>query len=348
MKTLVFTGGGTLGHCLPNLALLPYLKDGFDKFYYIGSENGPEKAAVTGIMEYMHITTAKLVRGFDVKNLFIPFKLARGIRQAKEILKTVKADVVFSKGGFVSVPVCFAAAALGIPVISHESDLTLGLANRLTHKKCRFVLTSFNVTARSLVNGIYTGPPIRDEIFAFKRGQAMRKYGFSGKRPVLLVVGGSSGAKAVNDFVESNVDGILKTYDILHICGDKHINGLKKRGYVQVGFEKDMALAYSACDLAVSRCGSNTAFELFARGIPTLFIPLPKNASRGDQIENAAYFCKRGLSLTLAESQLEISEFLKRLDFLYANERGFKEKMRALDLKSANKRIADIIKFNAN
>ena len=346
MRTLVFTGGGTLGHCIPNLALYPYLKDGFDRFYYIGSENGPEKAAVEGIMEYMHISTTKLVRSLDLSNLLIPFRLIKGVRQAKEILKTVRADVVFSKGGFVSVPVVIAASALKIPVISHESDLTLGLANRLTHRKCKFVLTSFAATARKLSNGIYTGPPIRDEIFADKRAQARKRLPFGGKKPVLLVVGGSSGAKKINDLICENVDEILKIYDILHICGDKHTNGLKRKGYVQIGFEKDMALVYSACDMAVSRCGSNTAFELFARCIPTLFIPLSKQSSRGDQIENANYFEDKGLSVTLTEEDMCIRSLIDKLDLLDKNREFYIDKMRALDLKSANKRIADIIKYN--
>ncbi len=346
MKTLVFTGGGTLGHCIPNLALLPYLKDGFDRFYYIGSHNGPEMSAVAGTMEYMSISTAKLVRSFDLNNLLIPFRLFKGVRQAKKILKSVRADVVFSKGGFVSVPVVVAASALGIPVVSHESDLTLGLANRLTHAKCKFVLTSFSLTARKLNNGIYTGPPIRDEILSDKRAQAEKKFFLSGTKPVLLIIGGSSGAKKINDFIFENVDEILKKYEIVHICGDKHTNGLKRKGYYQSGFEKDMALIYSACDMAISRCGSNTAFELFVRAIPTLFIPLSKKSSRGDQIDNACYFENKGLSLTLTEENMRIRELIDKLEYLNENRAAYIKRMRALDLKSANKRIADIIKYN--
>ena len=343
MKTLVMTGGGTLGHCIPNLALLPYLKNAFDKIYYVGSENGPERQAVQRQAEYFSVTTTKLDRSFDLENLFIPFKLIKGVRQAEDILTKLRPDVVFSKGGFVSVPVCFAAAKLKIPLISHESDLTIGLANRLTCKKCAFVLTSFPQTAKKLKNGVYTGPPIRDEILDDRSFEARKKYALPHKKPVILVVGGSSGAKAVNDFIIDNLDAILSEYEVLHICGSKHTNELKRKGYRQIGFEKDMALAYSACDFAVSRCGSNTAFELMARKIPTLFIPLPKSASRGDQIDNADYFTRRNCALTAYEENLTLDVFSESLKTLRLRKRILLNGMANLKLDSANQRIADII-----
>jgi len=343
MKTIVFTGGGTLGHCIPNLAVFDRLNHAFDRFYYIGSEAGPEKKAVDGIMEYMPITTTKLSRGFHPENALIPLKLIKGIRQAENILRRVNANIVFSKGGFVSVPVCFAASRLGIPIISHESDLTLGLANRLTKNKSKYILTSFSTTAESVENGIYTGPPISERALVEKPYAAKAKYLLPHKKPVLLVVGGSSGAKGINDFIFENLSLITQKYEVLHICGDKHTNNLKADGYCQVGFEKDMAIAYSACDYALSRCGSNTAFELLARYIPTVFVPLPKKASRGDQIANAAYFEKKRLSLTIEEERLNAENLFEKLKTLEDNSAQFVGRMRALNLKTSAKKIADIV-----
>ena len=342
MKTLVFTGGGTLGHCLPNLAIYPHIK-GYDKFYYIGSFNGPERKAVEGIIEYMPITTVKFKRSLSPDNLLIPFKLKKGINEAKKILQDINCDLVFSKGGFVSVPVCIAAKKLGIPVICHESDLTMGLANRLTKDKCRFVLTSFPKTARQLINGIYVGNPIREEILANNSQKAYEKYNLPCQKPIVLVVGGSSGAKAINDFIFNNLDRLLQEYEILHICGSKHTNDIRKPGYIQVDFEPDMSLCYSIANLAISRCGANTAFELLARNIPTLFIPLSKKASRGDQIDNAKYFSSQSLCKMIEEENLTIDSVLDNLAELDINRKFYKEKMSALNLKDANMRIANIL-----
>ncbi|MBP5177811.1 MAG: UDP-N-acetylglucosamine--N-acetylmuramyl-(pentapeptide) pyrophosphoryl-undecaprenol N-acetylglucosamine transferase, partial [Clostridia bacterium] len=232
---------------------------------------------------------------------------------------------------------------LKVPLVCHESDITMGLANRLTKNKCKLILTAFEETAQGIENGVYVGQPVRDEVLINKRAYALKKYGLSGKRPVVLVIGGSSGSKAINDLILDNLDALISKYDIIHICGDKHINGLKRRGYVQLGFETDMAAAYSASDLCVSRCGAGVAFELFARGIPTVFIPLPKACSRGDQIENAAYFEKRGLSLTLTEEQACIRALEKKLEYLEKNAALFKKRAAALDTVGAAKRVADIV-----
>ena len=347
MKVLAMTGGGTLGHCLPNLAVLPYLKDDFDKIIYIGSEHGPERNAVEGILPYMHICTVKLIRGLDASNLTIPFRLIKGVRQAKNILKENGVTAVFSKGGFVAVPVCLAANALSIPVICHESDRSMGLANRLVEKSCKFILTTFPETARDLKNGIYVGAPIRSELLAERRAEAKKFFGIKGGKPTFLILGGSSGAKAINDFVNEHIDRLLGKYEVLHICGDKHIRGIKKEGYHEVGFLKDMALAYSVADAAASRSGSGAAFELLARGIPTVFIPLTKKASRGDQIENARYFEDRGLSLTLDEDRLDIEVFIKTIERLLTDKERFKDNMKKLDLKGGAKRVADIVVANS-
>lgn len=343
MRTIVFTGGGTLGHCLPSLSLLPYLNKAFDRFVYVGSKTGPEREAVKCIMEYMPITTTKLIRGFNVRNLTIPFKLITAVSEAKSILEIVRPSVVFSKGGFVSVPVAIAAKKLGIPLVVHESDLTLGLANRIAAKRADVVCTSFSSTCENLDNGIYTGPPIRDEIFVNKRFEAQKLFCLPLKKPVLLVMGGSQGAKSINDFLLSNLNEILKTYEVLHICGSGHTTNVNKVGYRQVAFLKDMALAYSISDICVSRCGSNSAFELLSRNIPTLFIPLPKGNSRGDQVENARYFQLKGVSKTLEEQNLRLDSFLENLNLLWKNKAEYSARMRALNLKDGAKEIAKTI-----
>ena len=337
------TGGGTLGHCLPCLALLPYLKNSFDRIIYIGSEKGRERKAVEGTLEYMCIPTTKLKRGMYLSNLAIPFTLLKAVAAANIILKETGADIVFSKGGYVSVPVCLAANQLKIPVICHESDLTMGLANRLTARKCKYVLTSFETTASKLDNGVYVGPPIARSVLAEKKEEAEKVFSLPRNKPVLLVVGGSSGAKALNDFTVNNIDELLKRYEVLHICGDEHISGVKRKGYRQVGFVKDMALAYSLSDYALSRCGSNTAFELIARKIPTVFVPLPKKASRGDQIQNADYFFEKGMSVTLKEEDMSISALEEKLCYLSANRERFIRNMSKLDPARSLNKMADIV-----
>lgn len=337
------TGGGTLGHCLPCLALLPYVKNSFKKIVYIGSFNGREKEAVEGTLEYMCIPTTKLRRGMYLSNLAIPFTLAKAVAAAKRILKEIGADIVFSKGGYVSVPVCLAANALKIPVICHESDLSMGLANKLTARNCKYVLTSFESTAEKLDNGVYVGPPIAKSVLAEKKEEAKKVFSLTQNKPVLLVVGGSSGAKALNDLTTENIDELLKEYEVLHICGSEHISDVKRKGYRQVGFVKDMALAYSLSDYALSRCGSNTAFELIARKIPTVFVPLPKKASRGDQIQNARYFLEKGMSVTLKEEDMSISALKEKLYYLSENRERFIRNMSKLDPDRSLNKMADIV-----
>ncbi len=337
------TGGGTLGHCRPCLALLPYVKDHFDKIIYVGSETGPERRAVEGTLDYTCIPTVKFVRSFNLKNLTIPFRLAKSVACAEAILKRERATLVFSKGGYVALPVCIAAAKLSIPVVSHESDLTVGLSNRLTAKKSKFFLTSFKETAEKYQNGVYVGPPLSKEILADRKLASREKFSLDFKKPVLLVVGGSSGAKAVNDFVRTYVDEFLKSYEILHICGEKHISGVKKRGYCEVGFLNDMSLAYSCADLALSRCGSNTAFELLARNIPTLFVPLPAKASRGDQIENARYFTEKKLALSVKEEELSVAKVSELLSELSKNRKSFAKNMREFVPLNALEKTSEIV-----
>ena len=341
MNKIVLTGGGTAGHCIPNVAILPLLKKHFDGIYYIGTENGIEKKIIEKEkIPYYSVPCAKLRRDFSLKNLGIPFKVFSGIINAKKILKTLKPDLVFSKGGYVSVPVVYAAYMLKIPVISHESDITPGLANRITARYCKAVLTSFPDTAKRIKNGIYVGSPIRNELLK-KSEKNYEMFGFTGEKPVLLIMGGSSGAKAINDVIFSSLSELLRKFDIIHICGKGNVFIQKKDGYFPVEYLDDMKSAFTIADICVSRAGSNSAFELMALKIPTLFIPLPKNASRGDQILNAEFFYNKNLAKVLYQEDLTKTTFVKAVYDLFYNKDKLKRKLNESEFSAANAKIVD-------
>ena len=318
MHTLILTGGGSAGHAVPNLALIPLLKDRF-RLAYIGTA-GIERGLLknTGV-PFCTIRAAKLVRGSLTKNLTLPFRFLRGIREAKRALRETRAEAVFSKGGYVALPVVFAARSLGIPVISHESDLTPGLANRLAAKKCRAVLTSFPETAAKFRNGKYVGPPVRRELFGGDRAAALSKYGFSGAKPVLLAFGGGSGSAALNAALEGALPDLLPHFDVLHIRG-KNGGCPARGGYLPLSFEKDMASAYACADYVLARAGSNTVFETLALKKPALFVPLENRRSRGDQVQNALYFRERGLCRVLRERELTPASLARGVFALRADE----------------------------
>ncbi len=301
MKKIVLTGGGSAGHVVPNLALADELSD--FELAYIGTD-GIEKSLVTNRhIPYYTIRCPKLRRSFSLQNCKIPWELAHAVKKARSGLRLMQTDLVFSKGGYVALPVVLAAKRLGIPVISHESDLSVGLANRIGANYSRTVLTAFPETAEKLKNGKYTGNPVRRELFEGDRRSARQKYGLHGDLPVVLVFGGGSGSAAINAALRQNVSALTRTCQILHICGKGNVVGSNLKRYVQLEYEQDMASAYAAADLVVSRAGANTVFELLALRKKSLLIPLC-HASRGDQIENAEYFRKKGLCRVLQEEAL--------------------------------------------
>ncbi len=341
MKSIVLTGGGTAGHALPHLAIYPHIKDSFDKFYYIGSYDGIEKKLMTGKFEYFSVSTAKLKRSITLDNFKIIPNVLKGIRESEKILKKLKPNLVFSKGGYVSVPVIFAAHKLKIPVVAHESDYTLGLANKLVARKCDYVLTSFENAGRSLKNNIFTGAPVRE--FSLNKQNALKYFGFNGQKPVLLIIGGSSGSQTINTAITGLLPDLLKKYDLLHICG----YGLateKSEGYYKTGYLDDMSLAYSACDLCLSRAGAGASFELMSLFIPTLFIPLSKKASRGDQILNAKYFLKKGMCNVLYEENLSKKYLVNQIDKTYNERNYYINNMKKCSKLCGNENIATVIK----
>ena len=322
MLSIVLTGGGTAGHVIPCLTLLPELSKKFSTISYIGSNDGPEKdLAKKHGLPFYGITCTKLRRKLTAKNLLIPVKLQKGIAESKKILKKLNPDVVFSKGGYVALPVVIACKNLKIPVISHESDLTAGLANKIASKYSALTLTSFRETAKQFKNGLYTGSPIKKRTGYYDKALIKKEWGFSTK-PVLLAFGGSLGSVALNNALTATLDDLLKDYDVLHLTGKKNFNNPPpKRGYKALAYLDDMQKAYAICDVVVSRCGANSAFEVLSLGKPCVFIPLPKAESRGDQIENAEYFFKQGYALMLKEETLTPQSLKFTIDCAYKNRR---------------------------
>ena len=309
MKRIVLTGGGTAGHVTPHLAILPHLlREGYD-VHYIGTEEGIEHKMMTmeGVT-YHAVKSGKLRRYFDWKNFTDPFRVIAGAFQSGRLMGKLKPDVCFSKGGFVSVPVVIGAWLHGVPVVCHESDLTPGLANKITSKFAKRIATTFPECAKALgEKAACTGTPMRPQIFSGTREGGLKLTGFSGKRPVLIMMGGSIGAQRVNEALRAALPRLLETMDVLHLTGkgnlDESLNTMP--GYKQFEFlTDDLPDALACADLVLSRAGSNAICEFQALKKPMLLVPYPKGASRGDQILNAESFRKRGLCHVLAQENM--------------------------------------------
>ena len=325
-KKIVMTGGGTAGHVTPNIALMPALQQAGYEITYIGSYNGMEKELIEAQnIPYIEISSGKLRRYFDWKNFSDPFKVLKGYGQAISLLKKIKPDVVFSKGGFVSVPVVLAAKHCHIPAIIHESDITPGLANRIAIRGAKKVCCNFPETMKYLPSdkAILTGSPIRRELFSGDADAAVRYCGFPDRnKPVLLIVGGSSGSKVINDAVRKVLPELLEKFYIIHLCGkgnlDEHLKGLI--GYAQFEYASaELTDMFALADMAISRAGANAICELLALHKPNILIPLSAAASRGDQILNAKSFEKQGFSYVLEEEQLTEQTLLSAVDEVFNN-----------------------------
>ena len=309
MKRIILTGGGTAGHVTPNMALIPKLKElGYD-IRYIGSYEGIEKKLIEDMgIPYDGISSGKFRRYLSVKNLTDPFRVIKGFSEAKKLIRKYQPDVVFSKGGFVSVPVVLAAAKAGVPVLVHESDMTPGLANKLAIPKATKVCCNFPETLEYVGDkGVYTGTPIRRELFTGSRKAGLDFCGFDESKPVLMVVGGSLGSVVVNQAVRGALPELLKDFQIVHLCGkqktDPSLNDTK--GYRQFEYiSAEMKDLFAMSDIIISRAGANAISEILALGKPSILIPLSAKASRGDQILNAASFEKQGFSKVIQEEDL--------------------------------------------
>ena len=351
MKRIVFTGGGTAGHVTPNIALFPKLRElGYD-IHYIGSYEGIEKKLIEDYkIPYYGISTGKLRRYFDPKNFSDPFRVIKGFAEAKKILKTLKPDVVFSKGGFVSVPVVRAAASLKIPCIIHESDMTPGLANKLCIPVASKICSNIPETLTGLPaeKAVLTGSPIREELSKGNKFHAMDLCGFTSGKPVILVIGGSLGAAGVNSLVRDALPQLLEDFQIVHICGKDKIDNLllNKQGYKQFEYVKeDLKDLFALADIVISRAGANAICELLALRKPSLLIPLPASSSRGDQILNAKSFESQGFSMVADEDDLTPYTLVEKVHELYFTRQSFID---AMQNSSQRNSIATIIELIEN
>lgn len=354
MKRIVFTGGGSAGHVTPNIALFPKLKSmGYD-IQYIGSYDGIEKKLIEDYrIPYYGISTGKLRRYFDIKNFSDPFRVIKGYAEARRILKTLKPDVVFSKGGFVSVPVVRAASSLKIPCIIHESDMTPGLANKLcipvaTKVCCNFPETLQNLPAEKAV---LTGSPIREELMRGNREKGLAMCGFNNAKPVIMVMGGSLGAAGINTLVRDALSALLEDFQIVHICGKEKIDNLllNTKGYKQFEYVKeDLKDLFAMADIVISRAGANAICELLALKKPSLLIPLPAHASRGDQILNAKSFESQGFSMVADEDYLTGVTLTEKVHELYFTRQTYIDAMQNSKIKDSIETIAQLIEDAAN
>ena len=347
MKRIVLTGGGTAGHVTPNLALIPHLAAAGWDIVYIGSVGGMERGLVepTGVPFY-EVATGKLRRYRDLKNLSDPFRVLKGTAQAAALMGKLRPNVVFSKGGFVSVPVVYGAALHGVPVVLHESDLTPGLANKLCAPFAKAVCTTFPETAKAVRHGVYTGTPLRDELFAGQRKSGLAAFSLSGEKPVLMVTGGSSGAQAINAAVRAALPKLLPDFDVLHLCGKGKIDPtlVHLEGYAQYEYIKEeLKDLFALTDIVVSRAGANAICELLALHKPNLLIPLPANASRGDQLLNARSFERQGFSVVLEESEMTDETLLSAINRLYENREVYTETMKQSSQQNSIDTIIDLI-----
>ena len=345
---IVLAGGGTAGHVTPNIALIPTLRqNGFDEIHYVGT-NGIEKKLIEqeGI-PFHEIQAGKLRRYLDMQNIKDIGRIFKGTSQAKKILKELKPDVVFSKGGFASCPVVWAAKQLNIPIVLHESDITPGLANKLCLPFADKICYAFLETGAHLPKdkAIYTGIPIRPSILSGKRENGLSFCGFDGSKPILTVIGGSQGSQYLNETVLLSLNKLLKTFDVCHICGKGNINRelLNLKGYAQFEYiHSELADVMQATDLFVSRAGATTIFEFLALHKPSVLIPLSRG-SRGDQILNAASFEKQGYAKKLDESTLTEQTFLSAIDEVFKNRAKYAENLKKANVTESAETIGKII-----
>lgn len=353
MKRIVLTGGGTAGHVTPNIALLPKLQDLGYKIDYIGSYDGIERRLIESYkIPYYGISSGKLRRYFDVKNFTDPFKVLKGYGQAVRILKKLKPNIVFSKGGFVSVPVVLAAKHCKIPVIIHESDITPGLANKLAIPSATKVCCNFPETLPYLPEGkaILTGSPIRNELLKGDRTQALGFCGFTPGKPVMLVIGGSIGSVFINQIVREALPELLKKYQVIHLCGkgnlDETLN--QTEGYAQYEYIKEeLKDLFALADIVVSRAGANAICELLALHKPNILIPLSAAASRGDQILNAKSFEKQGFSYVMEEETLTKESLLQAVEKVYGDRDVYRRAMEKSNQMDSVQTIIRLIESEA-
>lgn len=349
MKKIVLTGGGTLGHVTPHLSLIPHLLQAGYEIHYIGTEKGMEAEKIRSVpgVTYHAVQSGKLRRYFSWQNFIDPFKVIAGAFQSARLMGKIKPDAVFSKGGFVAVPVVFGAWLHHVPVVCHESDLTPGLANRLCAPFARKIATTFPECAQALgPKAEMTGTPLRPELFRGSRARGLSLLGFDGSRPILLMMGGSSGAQAVNKALREALPRLTDQFDVAHICGkgnlDEELQGVS--GYRQLEFlDAELPDALACADLVLSRAGSNALCEFQALCKPMLLVPYPKGASRGDQILNAQSLQKRGLARVLLQEDMTADTLVRALDDTWADREQLTAALHAAPPADGTGRVLEMI-----
>lgn len=350
MKRIVLTGGGTAGHVTPNIALIPELKkQGWD-IHYIGTQSGIEHQLISEIegITYHSVKSGKLRRYIDIKNLTDPFKVIAGVGQSVNLIRKLKPQIIFSKGGFVSVPVVLGGWINHVPVIVHESDITPGLANKIATRFAKTVCTTFPETVKHFAKGkaIHTGTPIRRDLLKGSREKGMKLCGFIEDKPVILVMGGSLGAVAINKAMRALLGKLTRRFNVVHICGKNNFDtildshpGYKQFEYISDGLPDIMAMT----DLVVSRAGANSIYEFLVLKKPTLLIPLPLSASRGDQILNAQSFEKQGFSKVLQQESVTEDTLYDHIMYLYHNKEKYIQAMTERNPGNSIDKIIELI-----
>jgi len=343
-KVIVLTGGGTAGHVYPALAVKERLGKDYD-VHYIGGK-GMEKDIVKKEENiiFHQIDAVKLQRNLTLKNLLIPFKLIKSISHCKEILKEINPNVIFSKGGFVSLPVVIAGKSLKIPIVSHESDLSMGLANKIILRYCDYMATAFEKTAEVNKKCIFTGQPIRKKVLNGNKNNLSFIGSLNRKKKNLLIVGGSSGAKFLNQLVEKDLDLLLKDYNVIHLTGKGYTNKVSKPGYIPIDYADNIGDYLALADIVISRAGSGAINEFLALKKLMLLIPLSKKCSRGDQIENAELFQSLGICEKLEEEDYSSEKLIEKLENLNKNDKIFIKNMNNFKNFDACDKIIELIK----
>lgn len=352
-KKIILTGGGTAGHVIPNIAIIPKLKEmGYD-IVYIGSRTGIEKQLIESQkIKYYGISTGKLRRYIDINNIKDPFRVIKGVFEASSIIKKEKPNIVFSKGGFVAIPVILGAFRNRVPIVSHESDITPGLANKIAMPFIKKICTTFPETERYIGSKKIelTGTPIRKELFLGSEIKGKEICKFKSNKPIIFVMGGSQGSVFINNLIRKNLDKLLDKFNVIHICGKNNLDNLlvNKDGYIQneyIGDELPHLLKIS--NLIISRAGSNSIYEILALKKPNILIPLSKRASRGDQILNARSFADRGFSEFIEEENIRNFDDLGNLiDKVYSNREKYINNMNINSDNSIGNIIKVIVKYS--
>lgn len=348
-KRILFTGGGTAGHVIVNLALIPYFQKAGWTIDYIGSKTGIERKLIENIsgVTYYPISTGKLRRYLSVENMKDPFRVLKGIAEAWSIIRKTKPNIVFSKGGFVSVPVVIAARLNRVPTIIHESDLTPGLANKISTPFAERILTTFPETEKFLPakKATYIGAVVREELFAGDRETGYQLTKLSPNKRIILLMGGSIGSQKLNQTLRNHLDTLLEKYQIVHICGPNNAAPeYEREGYVQFEYvNEELKHIFAITDYVISRAGANAIFEFLALQIPMLLIPLSLSASRGDQIDNAKSFQKQGIAHVLMEEDLTDETFIEAVDRLVKDSPILKDHMKKFEANDSREKVIALI-----